>query len=508
MNEKNVYLEIENLLDYACGVNFIEREDFIYFRNKIYDILKLEVPNINFVNSESSKGEPLYKILNKICNFAVEKNLIEDTVTERDLLDTKIMGELIPKPSEITNNFKKDYEVSPELATSNYYTFSQNTNYIRMDRIEKNLHWLSKTEYGDLEITINLSKPEKDPRDIAKAKLMKSSSYPKCLLCKENVGYSGNINHPARQNHRIIPITLENEPWFFQYSPYVYYNEHCIVLSNDHTPMEINKNTFEKLLDFIDIFPHYFIGSNADLPIVGGSILSHEHFQGGYHTFPMALASREESFTIKNYENIQVEKVKWPMSVIRLRGEDKKNLIELADKIFLNWKDYSDPKCGILAFSKEIPHNTITPIARKKENLYELDLVLRNNRTSQDYPLGIFHPHEELHHIKKENIGLIEVMGLAVLPGRLKEEISILCELLLEKNPINLIKENTKVCKHLEWCENLLKKYNNKLNKNNIQDILKDEIGLVFSKVLENAGVFKNDMDGKNGFETFIKSLN
>lgn len=508
MDNKNIYLEIENLLDYALHVNFIEKEDFSYFRNKVYNILKIESIDISSLQPIIFEKKPIHKILNKICDFAVENKLIEDTTSQRDLFDTKIMGEFILKPSDITKKFKKDYEVSPKLATNNYYEFSQNTNYIRMDRIEKNLHWLSKTEYGNLEITINLSKPEKDPRDIAKAKLIKSSSYPKCLLCKENVGYSGNLNHPARQNHRIIPISLENEAWFLQYSPYVYYNEHCIVLSGEHNPMKINKDTFEKLFDFIDIFPHYFIGSNADLPIVGGSILSHEHFQGGCHNFPMAIASKEKTFTIKNYENIQVEKVKWPMSVIRLRGKDKKALIELANKIFIKWKNYSDPKCDILAFSNETPHNTITPIARKKDDEYELDLVLRNNRTSEKYPLGIFHPHEELHHIKKENIGLIEVMGLAVLPGRLKEEISILMELLLKNDSINLIKNNTKVSKHVKWCETLLKKYNNKLNKNNIENILQEEIGLIFSKVLENAGVFKNDINGNNAFETFIKSLN
>jgi UDPglucose--hexose-1-phosphate uridylyltransferase len=508
MNKKNIYIEIENLLNYAVNVSFIENEDIIYFRNKIYNILNIEVNEEKLENISLENEKHPYEILDKICNFAVENNLIENTVAERDLFDTKIIGELTPKPSDVINNFKMDYQVSPKRATDNFYKFSKDTNYIRTDRINKNLHWLSETPYGDLEITINLSKPEKDPRDIEKAKLIKASSYPKCLLCKENVGYAGRINHPARQNHRIIPITLKDESWFLQYSPYVYYNEHCIVFSGEHSPMAINKNTFEKLLDFIDVFPHYFIGSNADLPIVGGSILTHEHFQGGCHDFPMAMGKMEKAFTIKNYEDIQVERIKWPMSVIRLRGKSKKELIELVDKIFVNWKNYSDEKCDILAFSNNTPHNTITPIVRKKQDLYEVDLVLRNNRTSKNYPLGIFHPHKEFHHIKKENIGLIEVMGLAVLPGRLKEELSILRELLLKKDPLDLINKNPKVIKHLNWCEGLLEKYSEKLNENNIEEILKKEVGLVFSQVLENSGVFKNDENGRRGFDNFISSLN
>jgi len=508
MNKKNIYIEIENLLNYAVNVSFIENEDIIYFRNKIYNILNIEVNEEKLENISIENEKHPYEILDEICNFAVENNLIENTVTERDLFDTKIIGELTPKPSDIINDFKRDYQVSPKRATDNFYKFSKDTNYIRTNRINKNLHWLCETPYGDLEITINLSKPEKDPRDIEKAKLIKASSYPKCLLCKENVGYAGRINHPARQNHRIIPITLKDESWFLQYSPYVYYNEHCIVFSGEHSPMAINKNTFEKLLDFVDVFPHYFIGSNADLPIVGGSILTHEHFQGGCHNFPMAMGKMEKAFTIKNYEDIQVERIKWPMSVIRLRGKSKKELIELVDKIFVNWKNYSDEKCDILAFSNNTPHNTITPIVRKKQDLYEVDLVLRNNRTSKNYPLGIFHPHKEFHHIKKENIGLIEVMGLAVLPGRLKEELSILRELLLKKDPLDLINKNPKVVKHLNWCEVLLEKYSEKLNENNIEEILKKEVGLVFSQVLENSGVFKNDENGRRGFDNFISSLN
>ena len=419
MENINIYLEIEKLLAFAESVKLIESEDVVYSRNKLLAVFGLD--DCEEV-TETFEIEKPYDILNRMCDWAAEKGIIENTFDERDLFDTKVMGELTPRPSEVIKKFKEDYEVSPETATNNYYAFSQNTNYIRVDRIAKNLHWLADTEYGNIEITVNLSKPEKDPRDIAKAKLAPQSSYPKCLLCKENEGYQGRMNHPARQNHRIIPVTLTNEPWFLQYSPYVYYNEHCILFSGEHRPMKISRGSFERVLEFVDIFPHYFVGSNADLPIVGGSILSHDHFQGGHHDFPMAVAEAEETFTIKGFEDITVEKVKWPMSVIRLRGESKEKLVDLSDKILTAWRGYSDEKCEILAFTGDTPHNTITPIARKKNGAYEIDLVLRNNRTSEEYPLGIFHPHQELHHIKKENIGLIEVMGLAVLPGRLKEE--------------------------------------------------------------------------------------
>ena len=504
MENINIYLEIEKLLAFAESVKLIESEDVIYSRNNLLAVFGLD--DCEEV-TETFEIEKPYDILNRMCDWAAEKGIIENTFDERDLFDTKVMGELTPKPSEVIRKFKEDYEVSPETATDNYYAFSQNTNYIRVDRIAKNLHWLADTEYGNIEITVNLSKPEKDPRDIAKAKLAPQSSYPKCLLCKENEGYQGRMNHPARQNHRIIPVTLTNESWFLQYSPYVYYNEHCILFSGEHRPMKISRGSFERVLEFVDIFPHYFVGSNADLPIVGGSILSHDHFQGGHHDFPMAVAEAEETFTIKGFEDVAVEKVKWPMSVIRLRGESKEKLVDLSDKILTAWRGYSDEKCEISAFTGDTPHNTITPIARKKNGSYEIDLVLRNNRTSEEYPLGIFHPHQELHHIKKENIGLIEVMGLAVLPGRLKEEMKILKTLMVEKNAVSLIRENEKVEKHADWCEEILKKYEN-ITAENIENIIKVEIGIAFSKVLENAGVYKQDEEGKAGYRRFIEFLN
>ena len=504
MENINIYLEIEKLLAFAESVKLIESEDVIYSRNNLLAVFGLD--DCEEV-TETFEIEKPYDILNRMCDWAAEKGLIENTFDERDLFDTKVMGELTPRPSEVIRKFKEDYKVSPETATDNYYAFSQNTNYIRVDRIAKNLHWLADTEYGNIEITVNLSKPEKDPRDIAKAKLAPQSSYPKCLLCKENEGYQGRMNHPARQNHRIIPVTLTNESWFLQYSPYVYYNEHCILFSGEHRPMKISRGSFERVLEFVDIFPHYFVGSNADLPIVGGSILSHDHFQGGHHDFPMAVAEAEETFTIKGFEDVAVEKVKWPMSVIRLRGESKEKLVDLSDKILTAWRGYSDEKCEISAFTGDTPHNTITPIARKKNGSYEIDLVLRNNRTSEEYPLGIFHPHQELHHIKKENIGLIEVMGLAVLPGRLKEEMKILETLMIEKNAVSLIRENEKVEKHADWCEEILKKYEN-ITAENIENIIKVEIGIAFSKVLENAGVYKQDEEGKAGYRRFIEFLN
>ena len=504
MENINIYLEIEKLLAFAENVKLIEKEDIVYSRNKLLAVFGLD--DCEEV-TETFEIEKPYDILNRMCDWAAEKGIIENTFDERDLFDTKVMGELTPRPSEVIRKFKEDYEVSPETATDNYYAFSQNTNYIRVDRIAKNLHWLADTEYGNIEITVNLSKPEKDPRDIAKAKLAPQSSYPKCLLCKENEGYQGRMNHPARQNHRIIPVTLTNEPWFLQYSPYVYYNEHCILFSGEHRPMKISRGSFERVLEFVDIFPHYFVGSNADLPIVGGSILSHDHFQGGHHDFPMAVAEAEETFTIKGFEDVTVEKVKWPMSVIRLRGKSKEKLVDLSDKILTAWRGYSDEKCEISAFTGDTPHNTITPIARKKNRAYEIDLVLRNNRTSEEYPLGIFHPHQELHHIKKENIGLIEVMGLAVLPGRLKEEMKLLEKLMIEKNAASLIRENEKVEKHADWCEEILKKYES-ITAENVENIIKVEIGIAFSKVLENAGVYKQDEEGKAGYRRFIEFLN
>lgn len=496
--------DIKKLVTYGLDKKLIMPEDEIYTINQYLEVFRLdeyEDPDI--------EGEEIIlpEILDRLTDTAYDRYIIKsDDIVTRDLFDTKLMGILTPKPSQVIKEFRTYYEESPKKATEFFYEFSQDTNYIRRDRVKKDMKWKVNSPYGDIDITINLSKPEKDPKAIAAAKNAKQSSYPKCQLCMENEGYAGRMNHPARQNHRIIPVTLTNEPWFLQYSPYVYYNEHCILFSGEHRPMKISRGSFERVLEFVDIFPHYFVGSNADLPIVGGSILSHDHFQGGHHDFPMAKACAEETFTIKGFEDVAVEKVKWPMSVIRLRGKSKEKLVELSDKILTAWRGYSDEKCDIFAFTGDTPHNTITPIARKKGTEYEIDLVLRNNRTSEEYPLGIFHPHQELHHIKKENIGLIEVMGLAVLPGRLKEEMGILAEFMVKPNASELIRGNEKVEKHADWCDEILKKYND-ITAENIENIIKIEIGIAFSKVLENAGVYKQDENGKEGYRRFINSL-
>ena len=414
------------------------------------------------------------------------------------------MACLIGRPSEIIREFKRLYDESPSKATDYYYNLSINSNYIRWDRVQKDLKWKSHTKYGDIDITINLSKPEKDPKAIAMAKNLKSSAYPSCLLCKENEGYAGRVNHPARGNHRIIPVELNKEKWFIQYSPYVYYNEHCIVLNGEHVPMKICKETFKRLLDFTGKFPHYIIGSNADLPIVGGSILSHDHFQGGKYEFAMAKAKVEEEFHVKGFEGVTLGRVKWPMSVVRISGPDKETLINLADYILKCWKKYSDESVNIEAFTGDVPHNTITPIARRRGDDYEIDLVLRNNRTSQEHPDGIFHPHQELHHIKKENIGLIEVMGLAVLPARLKTEIKELSYYLINKSKINELDNNAQLKKHKDWALVLAKKYSD-INETNVDGILRDEIGMIFSEVLEHSGVFKWDENGILAFNKFYK---
>ena len=495
------------LTGYALNCGLILQEDAIYTVNRLLELFQLDEISDDALEAMKDEAE-LEVILKEMLDYAYEAGIMEsDDVTSRDLFDTKIMGLLMPRPSEVIKTFNEKYEKSPKEATDYYYKLSQDSDYIRRYRIKKDMKWVTKTAYGDIDMTINLSKPEKDPKAIAAALNAKQSSYPKCLLCKENEGYAGRMNHPARQNHRIIPVTLTNESWFLQYSPYVYYNEHCILFSGEHRPMKISRGSFERVLEFVDIFPHYFVGSNADLPIVGGSILSHDHFQGGHHDFPMAVAEAEETFTIKGFEDVAVEKVKWPMSVIRLRGESKEKLVDLSDKILTAWRGYSDEKCEISAFTGDTPHNTITPIARKKNGSYEIDLVLRNNRTSEEYPLGIFHPHQELHHIKKENIGLIEVMGLAVLPGRLKEEMKILETLMIEKNAVSLIRENEKVEKHADWCEEILKKYES-ITAENVENIIKVEIGIAFSKVLENAGVYKQEEEGKAGYRRFIEFLN
>ena len=421
----------------------------------------------------------------------------------RDLMDTKIMGCLVGRPSEIIRRFWREYEKSPEAATDYFYRFSQDTDYIRRYRICRDEKWVAPTQYGDLDITINLSKPEKDPRAIAAAKLAKQGGYPKCLLCRENEGYAGRVNHPARQNHRIIPIEINQSRWGFQYSPYVYYNEHCIVFHFEHTPMKIERATFVKLFDFVKQFPHYMLGSNADLPIVGGSILSHDHFQGGRYEFPMAKAGVEKTFFVKGFEDVQAGIVKWPMSVIRLSGKDADRIIDLADVILKAWRDYTDESCFIFARTDGEPHNTITPIARKRGENFELDLVLRNNITTKEHPLGVFHPHANLHHIKKENIGLIEVMGLAVLPARLKGEMAALEEAILQGNDL---RSDETLAKHADWVEGFLPRYP-EVNADNIHSIIRKEIGLVFMQVLEDAGVYKRTQQGREGFERFLDSL-
>lgn len=502
----NIFKTINILLKYGLKNNLIGKYDEIVSRNEILQLLKIDDWEDYLVTDKEIPSFPT-DLLNHICDYAIQHKIIEDTITNRDLFDTAIMGTLTPKPTQIIDAFSTLQKKDPKLATEFYYNFAKKSNYIRIDRIEKNMHWLSKTAYGDMEITVNLSKPEKDPRDIAKEKSMPQSSYPKCLLCYENVGYAGRLNHPARQNHRVIPFSLTSEEWFMQYSPYVYYNEHAIVFAHEHRPMKIDKNAFDRLSEFTQILPHYFIGSNADLPIVGGSILSHDHYQGGNHEFPMAKAQIEKYITFKGFENIKAGIVKWPMSVIRVSGENRKDVVELADIILKCWREYSDSSLNILAYTGETPHNTITPIARRRGKNFEFDLVLRNNRTTDEHPLGIFHPHQDVHNIKKENIGLIEVMGLAVLPGRLKEELEILGKYLVSNNWEDNIKNDPKVSKHLNWVHNIMKK-NSTITSQNIDDVLKSEVGKTFSRVLEDAGVYKRDENGQTGLLKFIEHVN
>jgi UDPglucose--hexose-1-phosphate uridylyltransferase len=498
----NINLEINRLINFALNKKLITNNDIIYSTNMILGTLNLNEFEVSNVDETLETPTP---ILENILDYACENNLIENTTTERDLFDTQIMNCLMPRPSEVINKFNELYNSSPEKATEYYYDLSIASNYIRKDRIDKNIVWKAPTEYGDLDITINLSKPEKDPRDIAKAKLVKSSSYPKCLLCKENEGFFGHMNHPARQTHRIIPLAFdEGQKYFLQYSPYTYYNEHCIIFNAEHIPMKINKATFKNLLNFTDILPHYFAGSNADLPIVGGSILSHDHYQGGHYTFAMEKAPVEKIYSMSSYGEVEIGRVKWPMSVVRLTSDNNEKLLDLADHILTSWRNYSDESVEILSHTGDEPHNTITPISRKRNGKYELDLVLRNNRTSTEHPLGIFHPHDEVHHIKKENIGLIEVMGLAVLPARLKEELNILKESLINKT--SDISDNETVAKHSEWYKYILGKYSN-ISAENAEGILKSEVGLKFSEVLNHAGVFKRNEQGLAAFDKFINTL-
>ena len=492
----NVNVYITALVNYGLSKGLFEPCDKVFMINGILEALKLD----SFEAAEN-KNMPLEEILQGLLDDAVARGVCADDITSRDLFDTKLMGILTPPPREIRSKFAALYRQNPEDATEWYYRFSQDTDYIRRYRVRKDMRWKAATEYGNLDITINLSKPEKDPKAIAAAKAAPQSNYPKCLLCVENEGYAGRMNHPARQNHRIIPVELAGENWNLQYSPYVYYPEHCIVFNSEHTPMVINKATIEKLLDFVSKFPHYFIGSNADLPIVGGSILSHEHFQGGHFSFPMERAPIERTVAFRGFESVKAGIVKWPMSVLRLTSKDRTELCNLANRILLKWRTYTDKEAFVFAKTGGEPHNTITPIARRRGEDYELDLVLRNNITTEEHPLGVYHPHAELHHIKKENIGLIEVMGLAVLPARLKTELAGIEEAILTGIPLM-----DELEKHDAWVQELIHKQ--MFTPENTASILKMEVGKVFAQVLEHAGVFKRNPEGAAAFDRFINYVN
>ena len=499
-----IQTDIRKLVAYGVSAGLVPAEDIVFTTNRLLELFGLdELEDAD--NSVTMDVSELEEVLGRMCDFAYENGLMaENTVTYRDLFDTKIMGMLMPRPSEVIHKFWKLYEKeSPEAATDYYYTLSCDSNYIRRYRVSRDKKWIAPTKYGDLDITINLSKPEKDPKAIAAAKNARQSGYPKCLLCKENEGYAGRVNHPARQNHRIIPVTINGSRWGFQYSPYVYYNEHCIVFNSRHVPMKIEHDTFCKLFDFVKQFPHYFVGSNADLPIVGGSILSHDHFQGGHYEFAMAKAPVERSFTVEGFEDVAAGVVQWPMSVIRLSGEGTDRIIALADRILEKWRGYTDEKAFIYACTDGEPHNTITPIARKRGERYELDLVLRNNITTEEHPLGVYHPHAKLHHIKKENIGLIEVMGLAVLPARLKDEMAHLKEAMLAGKDLRADEE---LAKHADWVDEFSTGYE-KIDASNIDAIIEKEIGLVFMQVLEDAGVYKRTEEGQKAFDRFLAGL-
>ncbi len=495
-----VYAAIGALADYAIHHGLADEADRLYLVNALLE--KLGLDDYEAVGDVPFAG--LDDILDTLVDYAAEQGLLKsESITGRDLFDTALMGIVTPRPSEVIGTFRSLYDESPEKATDWFYRFSQDTNYIRATRVAKDIRWSVPSEFGDIDISINLSKPEKDPRDIAAAKTAKQSAYPKCQLCLENEGYAGRMNHPARQNHRIIPVTINESHWGFQYSPYVYYNEHCIVLNGEHVPMKIDRAAFRKLFDFVGQFPHYFLGSNADLPIVGGSILSHDHFQGGRYEFAMAKAPYESTFTVPGYEDVEAGIVHWPLSVIRLRGEDDERIIDLADHILKAWRGYTDEAAFIFAETDGEPHNTITPIARKRDGKFELDLALRNNITTEKCPLGVYHPHAEYHHIKKENIGLIEVMGLAILPARLKTEMALLAECLTgDKN----MADYPELEQHAAWAKEIAARRTD-LNKDNVDDILKEEIGHVFVHVLEDAGVYKCTDEGRAAFQRFIATL-
>ena len=491
---------ISKLATYALRAGLIEECERTWAVNTILDALKLD--------SYTEPGKDwedihLAAVLDELLDDAYARGVLtENSVIYRDLFDTELMGRLTPRPAQVIETFQALYRESPRAATDWYYKFSQDTNYIRRDRIARDMQWKVDTEYGEIDITINLSKPEKDPKAIAAARDLPASNYPRCQLCAENEGYAGRVNHPARQNHRIVPITINGSPWFLQYSPYVYYNEHCICLNSVHTPMKIDRACFGKLLDFVRQFPHYFVGSNADLPIVGGSILAHDHFQGGHYTFAMEQAPVETPFPFPGYEDVEAGIVKWPLSVVRLASADPERLVDLADRILTAWRGYTDEAAVIYAETDGVPHNTITPIARMREGKYELDLVLRNNLTTPEHPLGLYHPHEELHHIKKENIGLIEVLGLAVLPARLKQELAAVAEGLVSGADL---RANELTAKHADWAEGFAPKYT--ITADNALDIVQRETGLVFAQVLEHAGVYKRDKAGRDAFLRFLHTI-
>ena len=492
---------ITALVNYALEKELIEQEEKVWAVNRILEVMQAD----SFSWEESAKGKEagLTEILDTLIDDAYERGVLEEnSVVYRNLFDTKLMGSLTPRPVQVMKKFQQLQEESSQRATDWYYQFSQDTNYIRKDRVAKDIRWKTETEYGEIDISINQSKPEKDPKAIAAARNQPASDYPRCMLCEENVGYAGRLNYPARQNHRIVPVTINNTDWYLQYSPYVYYNEHCICFNKVHTPMKIDKACFAKLLDFVRQFPHYFVGSNADLPIVGGSILAHDHFQGGHYTFAMERAPIETEISFEGYEDVKAGIVKWPMSVIRLNAKEPERLINLADKILGSWRGYTDEAAMILAETDGEPHNTITPIARRRGEDFELDLVLRNNLTTPDHPLGIYHPHEEFHHIKKENIGLIEVMGLAILPGRLKKELEAVEEKLLSGEDMT---EDSLTKSHVKWAADIAANY--EITAENVKEIVQKETGIVFSKVLEQAGVYKRTPEGKEAFLRFINQV-
>lgn len=499
----NISSYIAGLVEYGKKNGLFEEYDEIFVRNRLLNTMKLD----EYDEAATPAEGELEDILKALLDDAVSRGIIEDDIVSRDLFDTELMAQMMPRPSEVIKKFYSDYEASPLVATNAYYKLSKASDYIRTYRVKKDMKWVTETDFGALDITVNLSKPEKDPKAIAAALKSKASNYPKCLLCKENEGYAGRGNHPGRGNHRIIPMKLNGEDFFMQYSPYVYYNEHCIVFNAAHTPMKIDRAAFAKLLDFVTVLPHYFVGSNADLPIVGGSILTHDHFQGGNYEFPMAKAGIEEKLEFAGFEDVEAGIVNWPMSCIRLKCADKERILELADKILKAWRGYSDEKAFIFAFTDDTPHNTITPIARRRGEDYELDLVLRNNITTEEHPLGVYHPHAEHHHIKKENIGLIEVMGLAVLPARLKAEMNLLKIFL--KGGRDVCEDET-IAKHEDWVQSLKGKYGDFMmyNEEEIENILKKEIGLVYCDILCQAGVYKKTEQGKEAFLRFVDYVN